>query len=241
MDTALVLAEQLHVALLGVFVEDVNLVRLASLPFAREVGRLSALERPLAQQDVERLFRLQRARMRALMADVAGPSKLAWSFEAVRGQLFAEVLSRRRGGDLVVMAPADASPRVGRPSIPARRERTQPPRRGCIAAVLTDATRFAATLSAAARLAQGQDFGLCAWIAAAPPDVLRHEALGWIRARGLAARISVISLANGRQLAADLRAVNAAAVVTGCPTNQREAVQVEALRSAAPCPIVLVP
>ncbi len=243
LDTALVLAEQLHAELLGLFVEDINLARLARLPFAREVGRLSALERPLAQPDVERLFRVQSTRMRELVASAAGPSRLAWSFEAERGQLLAEVLSRRRRGDLVVLAPASAPPHVGHPSPPARVGRTRHPRRECIAAILTHPTSVAAILSAAAQVAQGQHRGLCACIAASPSDAdaLRHEALAWIQARGLAARLSILSFASSQQLAADLRAIKAAALVAGCPTNSREVVQVETLRSASPCPLVLVP
>lgn len=42
------LAARLEAELLALFVEDVNLIRLAGLPFAREVDRSSAVERQLA-------------------------------------------------------------------------------------------------------------------------------------------------------------------------------------------------
>ena len=47
LEAASVLAEVLNAELVGIFVEDINLLRLAGLPFAREVRYQSALDRPL--------------------------------------------------------------------------------------------------------------------------------------------------------------------------------------------------
>ena len=47
LEAASELAEALKAELVGIFVEDVNLLYLAGLPFAREVRYLSGVDRPL--------------------------------------------------------------------------------------------------------------------------------------------------------------------------------------------------
>ena len=54
LDAAATLAARVSAELQGLFIEDVNLLRLAELPFAREVGSFTATHRRLDARDLER-------------------------------------------------------------------------------------------------------------------------------------------------------------------------------------------
>ena len=114
---AAALAARLSADLAGVFLEDVNLTRLAALPFAQELGRVSAMLRPIQSQDIEREFRVQAARARSALEAAAAGLRLAWTFEAVRGPGLRPVLELVQALDLVVLAagPPLAAPDVARP------------------------------------------------------------------------------------------------------------------------------
>jgi hypothetical protein len=69
--------------LLGLFIEDVDLLRLAALPFAAEVGFASAARRELDPASLERALRAQAARLRQALADALEPD-ISWSFRVAR-------------------------------------------------------------------------------------------------------------------------------------------------------------
>jgi hypothetical protein len=78
------LAREMQAELLGLFVEDVELLRFAALPFAAEVGFPSAAKRSM---DVARLERQMRAQARALeeaLAAILGPAPDGWRFRVER-------------------------------------------------------------------------------------------------------------------------------------------------------------
>jgi len=115
LDTAAELASALGAQLLGLFVEDINLLRLAGLPFAREVGRASAAARPLDFSAVERGMRMEAARAQRSIAGAAQRLQLQWSFRVTRGQAIAQVLAEAAQVDMVVFGRAgeSAAPVVG--------------------------------------------------------------------------------------------------------------------------------
>ena len=100
---AVALAEQLHLELLGLFLEDTSLRDLAGLPFARELRPLNGgwhtidLERLSGEvertaRNVERMFA---AATKGLMTQ--------YRFETMRGPLAATLKSASRAGDIVVL------------------------------------------------------------------------------------------------------------------------------------------
>lgn len=97
------LAAQVQAELMGLFVEDVNLLRLANLPFAREVGYTSAAGRPLVAPEVERMMRAQAIEVERLLASAAEHAQVQWSFKVTRGQLLAELLALAEGVDMLVL------------------------------------------------------------------------------------------------------------------------------------------
>ena len=106
LEAASELADALQAELVGIFVEDVNLLSLAGLPFAREVRYLSDVARPLDSPSMERELRIQAEQARQTLAGVAGRRQLRWSFRVVRGQVTAALLTAAHAADLLALGRA---------------------------------------------------------------------------------------------------------------------------------------
>jgi len=87
LDAAVALAGRTGAELLGLFVEDIELIRFAALPFAREIGAASAARRELDVASVERALRALANEAERLLAGAAGRSSVPWSFRVARGML----------------------------------------------------------------------------------------------------------------------------------------------------------
>lgn len=92
LEAAAELAAILEAEVLGLFVEDVNVLRWSSLPFAREMGAVSATRRRLTSADVERHLRVQAGRARQALATVQARSGVRTSFQVARGMVSEELL-----------------------------------------------------------------------------------------------------------------------------------------------------
>jgi len=102
LETAAEIAERLGAELVGLFVEDVELLRLAGLPFAREIGFASATARALDVAAMERSLRSLANEARRALAEIAGRAPLRWSFRVTRGSTLAELLAAAAEADVVV-------------------------------------------------------------------------------------------------------------------------------------------
>jgi nucleotide-binding universal stress UspA family protein len=109
LEAASELAETLKAELVGIYVEDINLLHLAGLPFAREVSYLSVAVRPLDSPSMERELRVQAERARQVLAGVAGRRQLRWSFRVVRGQVTAELLTAAQEADMLAIGRASGA------------------------------------------------------------------------------------------------------------------------------------
>jgi len=89
--------------LIGIFVEDINLIRLAGLPFAREIGRYSAILRPIDKIQIERQLRAHSRWIESILASIAVEKNLQWSFRTFRGAITDELLSAARDTDLILL------------------------------------------------------------------------------------------------------------------------------------------
>ena len=102
-ETAARLAIGLRAELEALFVEDVNLRRLAELPFARELGNTSAQHRRFDVAELDRAIGVQARQVRRALEAAARELPLSWSLEVVRGDLIAVVLQRTATADLLVL------------------------------------------------------------------------------------------------------------------------------------------
>jgi len=114
-ETAVQLAAHLRATLVGLFVEDIDLIRVAGLPFAREVGSFSRSLRAIELGEVERQLRVQAKLMREKLLAAARGVHVPWDFRVVRGTVGSEILSAATEADLVILG------KTGRSLIGARR------------------------------------------------------------------------------------------------------------------------
>lgn len=115
LEAAAELAANLEAELIGLYVEDENLLHLAGLPFASEVSTSSATPQPIDSDKMERQLRLQASQARRALAEAAEKAQARWRFTTVRGQVTASVLAAALEADLLAMG------RVSRPLFPKSR------------------------------------------------------------------------------------------------------------------------
>lgn len=103
LSTAGALLQGAQAELAGLFVEDAQLLRLAALPFTREIGLASGTVRSLEVLDLERALRTQAEQVRQLLAQTAAALHVPWSFRITRGSLLDEALVGAAHADLVLI------------------------------------------------------------------------------------------------------------------------------------------
>jgi hypothetical protein len=102
-ESAVELAAQLEAELAALFVEDPNLLRLAGLPFVREIRFPSATEEQPEPARIERELRVLAEQTRQALAAAAERAKLRWSFRVVRGAIETELRAAVTEADLLLL------------------------------------------------------------------------------------------------------------------------------------------
>lgn len=188
LEAAANLAATLQAELRGLFVEDVNLLRLAALPFAREVRWTTASHRTLDEAEMERELQLRASRARRALAYVAEQAEAEWSFRVVRGVVSKEVLEAAIDADLLSLGRASRS-RASRVPLGSTARAAAGQVRGAVLLarmgadleqpiiVTYDGSPPAArALAAAARMSQANGSNLIVLIMASEPDDAPHLA-----------------------------------------------------------------
>jgi hypothetical protein len=97
LEAAATLAGRIDAELVGLFVEDAELLRFAALPFAHEIGFASAQRRRLEVPALERAMRAHAADAERTLAGTAGRTALRWSFRVARGVVAVELIAAATG------------------------------------------------------------------------------------------------------------------------------------------------
>jgi nucleotide-binding universal stress UspA family protein len=97
------LAAHMEAELVGVFVEESSLLRVADVPCAREIFFPSAAEAPVTRSGMESSLRAQSQRIRESLAAVARDTHVSWRFRTARGRVAEEVLAAAEDADLVAV------------------------------------------------------------------------------------------------------------------------------------------
>ena len=113
MRSAAALAVRMRAELLGMFVEDTDLLRIADLPFAHEIMFWSARERRLTGGDMARSIRALAARAQAELERTAQEARVHWSFRVQRGPRLQLLMEAGGAFDIVFVPAARRSPRPG--------------------------------------------------------------------------------------------------------------------------------
>lgn len=103
LETALNLAMLMQARVEGLFVEDTDLLRLATLPFAREIVSLSAQLRPFASDALEQAMRSQALQLQRQLAREAEARQLEWGFSVVRDRLLRAARAAASDADLFII------------------------------------------------------------------------------------------------------------------------------------------
>jgi len=102
-EAAVELAARLEAELLGLFVEDVDLLRFAESPCAREILYASAKDAPLSRATMESRLRAQCEQARKALSAAAARLQVPWSFRSVRGRVTPEILAAAAEVDLLAL------------------------------------------------------------------------------------------------------------------------------------------
>src|SRR5262245_23611350 len=102
-DAAMELAAMIGIELQGLFVEDADLLGLASLPIAHEVGRLSGQSRPLARDSLESVLHRRVERTASALVRAGRMRNVAVTHTIARGKLVRQALDRGEHGDVLFL------------------------------------------------------------------------------------------------------------------------------------------
>jgi nucleotide-binding universal stress UspA family protein len=94
-------AALLDIDLEGLFVEDINLLRLCGFSFNREIGSYTGTSRHLENAAVERQLRTLAAVIQQAMSQVATKTPVRWSLQVRRGSVVNELLAAAQDADLM--------------------------------------------------------------------------------------------------------------------------------------------
>lgn len=152
-EAAFELAARLEAELESLFVEELDLLRSAELPFVRQVSGLTAAGEPFDLATTQRELRSLARRLEQAMGLVARRQSVKHSFRVVRGSLPGEVSSAASESDILLLP--DTSARHGRQLV-----------------VLADGSQLAPLLQLARRLAERQQTPIQVLVAD-PADIPR--------------------------------------------------------------------
>jgi nucleotide-binding universal stress UspA family protein len=102
-EDAALLARLLEAELMGVYVEDIRLLRAAELPRMVEVNLSSHAERPFTDRYAEGQLKAQAAKARRALEEAARRSRLRWSFAVRRGVVSTELVAAAQGSVLLIL------------------------------------------------------------------------------------------------------------------------------------------
>jgi len=196
LQAAVHLAAILGARLEGVFVEDINLIRLAELPFLREVRLWSLAEETVSIQRIQRELRTLARHAESMLEQAAREMDVPWSFRVWRGRTKATSLIQAFGADILSLGRAGSL--VSSRAWPTIRPRTRQPLAAVtsICVLFNDSEQSVRAVTAACSLAKDLDASLTVLLpenqAEAGPG-LREKALTIFDVYGQAARFVQIT------------------------------------------------
>ncbi len=249
------LAAALQAELIGLFVEDENLLHLAGLPFAHEVLSPSATRQRMSSHKMEQQLRLQAWQARQALEAAAERVNARWHFRIIRGQVTDSVLKAALEADLLALG------RVSRPLSPrtrlgstARAASTGTNRSVLIVQHGRDLSypvlvtydgspRARQALETATKMAQASGGELNVLLIsdtfeAAKP--LRDEVTEWLRDHGLSATYHWLPDTRVVTLADMIQAAKECVLVLGGDNPLLQADAIQELLDTTDCPVLLV-
>jgi len=223
---------------LGIFIEDSNLLRLAQMPFSRELCRVTHAERPLERADIERQLRIQARTAKQAFESAATQAGITHSFHTRRGSLATLLQQAVQDMDLMILGPARQLRQLSEPvSLSAIAHNSRQP-----VVVLYDGTDSAKrALLTAKQLAKSGARQLSVLITSENREVafeLQHQAEQILD--GLIARYCFITTKNIATLLEKCRNERAGTLVIGVSDPLLKHQSLQELSDHLECPALLV-
>lgn len=249
------LAELFGAELLGVYVEDINLLRASELPFSREISIFSGEQRRFDLSQIENELRDQAEAARQALTDSAERARVHWSFRVSRGAVVSELVTAASGMDLVILGKSGWSPierrRIGST---ARKMLARAPRAALVMekgstlrhplAVVCDGSDLGhKALRVAAALARREDSHLILLALSEDPEEarrIREQCSEWLRGQAVMARYREFLDWTASQVAATLEQEGAGGLVVPATETVLKDDQLVALLSETDTPLLLV-
>lgn len=208
LETAARLAVILGAELEGVFVEDINLIRLSGLPFLREVRPWSIADEQVSSQRMQRELRTLARRAEQMIERVASKTGVPWSFQVWQGRPEAASLLQAFGAEILSLG--RISSRVSSRMLAPARRPTPPSRETdttSISVLFSGSEQAARAVATACSLARDMGARLTIMLPAAVP-ALKEQALAILKQHGQVARFVELAGVDAQslRLAADAAA-----------------------------------
>jgi len=191
LETAARLAAILGAELEGVFVEDINLIRLSGLPFLREVRPWSIADEQISSQRMQRELRTLARRAEQMLERVARETGVPWSFQVWQGRPEATSLLKAFGADILSLG--RVSTRVSSRMFATARRITPQSRKtdASISVLFSGSEQAARAVATACSLAREMGARLTVMLPASPAQampVLKEQALAILKRHAQLAR-----------------------------------------------------
>ena len=237
-EAAVHLAAELGAEVLGLFVEDANLLRLAGLPVAREVPLSCAAPRSLDPLAMERLLRAQADQVRQALAEAAARVGVAWSFRVARGHVVRASLETAADLDLVVLGKENSAPQAPPPRFAPRARASACP----LLLVFDGSPSSRRALDTAAHLARTMDCQVVVVIETGDEDCeeLTRRATQPLEQAGVAVSVQPAVLRSAAQLIGEARRTKAKLVLLSRCSDLLDEATLELLVNELDCPVALV-
>jgi nucleotide-binding universal stress UspA family protein len=110
LEAAAEMAARLKAELIGIFIEDINLLHMAGLPFVEEVRMYSSATVKLDTGQLERLLRQQAEQAREMLQHTAEARTLRHTFRVLRGMVSEQLMLAAPEADMLVLGRSGRSP-----------------------------------------------------------------------------------------------------------------------------------
>lgn len=244
MESAAALAEAAQAELIALFIEDLNLIHLAGLPFASEVDRHTGSARQLDSPQMARALRGQAEQARRELVRIGRQRQIRTSLRVVRGHYISEALSASSTMDVSFLCRAGQARLVGPTTAQAASLAVN--RRidaGRPVWVYYDGSAAARALTLAKQLTAPEEKDLIVLLPPMPPaalDKLQKEALAGLADRGPSARFRVLQGSDAADLTRAMRREHASLLIIERDNPLVAGQHAQRLLDAIDCPVALV-
>ncbi len=235
LEAAVRLAAKASAELDGLFVEDEDLLRLASLPFAHEVDLTSALPRQLQLAIMERELHAAAQQAQQAFANALGQLDLKWTFRIVRGTITQASLAAAGDVDLLVIGQQGRSSRGMAGDYPAHRR----PGSDRVVAVFDGSPSAFHAIELAHSLAEPSAAQLTVLVLANNGDQRSKECLAWLEEHGIRAEVNQVISTSNAPITDFVGKYRPAILVINRDSESSNDLQIGRLVNEFDCPIIL--